>query len=160
MNSYECSEKFVRYGNDFLRRNNIDARIEQLPVNYVPDIIRKYDGIIIGWGSYTHIHGRINRIGFLKKFKPFCQKGTHIMISFYTKEGSGKEDKIVNGVSNFFRCLTFRPRTEYGDMLRSYFAHCFNREEIESELNQAGFRMLEYYDEEYGCAVGVWEVTG
>jgi hypothetical protein len=44
-----------------------------------------------------------------------------------------------------------------GDRLDSYYAHYFNREEIESEFKQAGFRMVDYYDEDYGCAVGVWE---
>jgi hypothetical protein len=157
INSYECSEKFVGYGNDFLRRKNIDARIEWLPVNSVPDIIKEYDGIILGWGAYSHIQGSTNRISLLKRLHPFCKNETHIMISFMTKDGTVWYDKIVMSVSNFFRLFMGRSRTEQGDRLQSYFAHYFNREEIESELNQSGFTMVDYYDEEYGCAVGIYE---
>jgi len=155
VDSYECSEKFVGYGNDFLKRNNIDARILWLPVNSVPDAVRKYDGIILGWGAYSHIPGNRNRISLLKKLHPFCKNETHVMISFMTKEGSDRQDRIVRSVSNFFRFLFGRPRTESGDRLHSYYAHYFNREEIESELKQSGYRMVDYYDEEYGCAVGI-----
>lgn len=157
IDSYECSEKFVAYGNDFLKRNNIDASITWLPVNSVPDLIKKYDGIILGWGAYTHIYGSWNRISLLKKLHPFCKNETQIMISFFTRNGMGRKDKIVGSVSNFFRFFCRRPKTEAGDRLESYFAHYFNRQEIESELKQSGFSLLEYYDEEYGCAVGVWE---
>jgi hypothetical protein len=156
IDSYECSEKFVEYGNDFLRRNNIDARIIWLPVNSVPDVIKKYDGIIIGWAAYSHIQGSRNRISLLKKLHPFCNNETHIMISFFTKEGSGKHDKIVRSVSSFFRFLIGRSGTESGDRLHSYYAHYFNMEEIESELKQAGFMMIDYNDEEFGCAIGTY----
>jgi hypothetical protein len=160
VDSYECSEKFVVSGNDFLKRNNIDATICWLPVNSVPDVIKKYDGIILGWGAYTHIHGSWNRISLLKKLHPFCKNETQIMISFFTTGGLGRKDKIISRVSNFLRFFSQRPKTEPGDRLESYFAHYFNREEIESELMKAGFRMTEYYDDEYGCAVGVYAATG
>jgi hypothetical protein len=156
VDSYECSEKFVGYGNDFLRRNNIDARIVWLPVNSVPDVIKKYDGIIHGWGAYSHIQGSRNRISLLKRLHPFCNNETHIMISFYTKEGSGWQDKIVRSVSNFFRFFTGRSGTELGDRLHSYYAHYFNRVEIESEFKQSGFILVDYYDDEYGCAIGIY----
>jgi hypothetical protein len=157
IDSYECSEKFVDYGNDFLSRNNIDARIVWLPVNSVPDVSKKYDGILLGWGAYTHIQGSRNRISLLKRLHPFCKNETHIMISFYTKDGSERQDKIVRSVSNLFRFFNGRPRTELGDRLHSYYAHYFNREEIESELKQSGFMIIDYYDEEYGCAIGIYE---
>jgi hypothetical protein len=157
IDSYECSELFVAYGNDFLKRNNIDAGIVWLPVNSVPDIIKKYDGIIVGWGAYTHIPGSRNRISLLKNLHPFCKSETHIMISFYTKTVPGRHDKITRSVSNFLRFFFRRSKTELGDRLQAHFSHYFNREEIELELKQAGFRMVEYYDEEYGCAVGARE---
>jgi len=157
IDSYECSEKYVEYGNDFLRRNNIDAIIKLLPVNSVPEIVKKYNGIIIGWGAYSHIQGSKNRINFLNKLSPFCVNETTLMISFLTREGTGRQDKIVRNVSNFFRHLSGRTETETGDRLYSYYAHFFIREEIESELKMAGFRMIDFYDVDYGCAIGLYE---
>ena len=155
VDSYECSDQFVTYGNEFFKRNNIDTRMEWLPANSVPDIIKKYDGIILGWAAYSHIQGSRNRIFLLQRLHRFCNNDAHIMLSFPTKEGSGRLDKTTMRVSNFFRLILRRYKTELGDTLHSYYAHYFDREEIESELNQAGFTLLDYYDEEYGCAIGI-----
>lgn len=155
VDSYECSEKFVAYGNQFLQRNHFDAKIEYLSKNEVPSVLKEYDGIIIGWGAYTHIRGRENRITLLKKLHPFCRKDTPVLLSFQVKEGSVRKDKIIKSVSDFFRFFSRSPKTETGDRLYSYFAHVFDRTEIQSELNQAGFTMIDYYDEDYGCAVAM-----
>ncbi len=68
---YECNRKLVSYGNSLLVRNNVSASINYLPKNTVPDKKKQYDGLIIGWGAYSHIEGRERRISFLNDLKPF-----------------------------------------------------------------------------------------
>lgn len=154
VDSYECSEKLVDYGNGFLKRNKIDAVIKMLPKNSVPEIKKKYHGIIIGWGAYSHIQGRKNRIALLSALHPFCSEEANIMISFLVNDGPARKDKITRNVSNFFRLFSGANKTETGDRLLSYYAHFFTREEIEGELKEAGFSMIDYYDAEYGCVIG------
>jgi len=154
VDSYECSRRLVDYANDFLKRNNIDAEINYLPKNSVPELVKKYDAIIFGWGAYTHIQGSKSRIALLSALQPFCREDTQIMVSFMVKEGQSRKDKIIKSVSNFFRTIAGRHKTEAGDRLLSYYAHFFDRNEIEHELNSAGFQMLEYTDREYGCVMG------
>lgn len=153
VDSYECSGRLVRYANDFLRRNNIDATVTYLEKNSVPQTSKQYDGIILGWGAYSHIPGSGKRTTLLRALQPFCRKETRIMISFLVKDGMGRKDKIIKNVSNFFRYFTGRSKTESGDRLLSYYAHFFDKSEIDAELTAAGFKMLEYSDLEYGCAV-------
>jgi 2-polyprenyl-3-methyl-5-hydroxy-6-metoxy-1,4-benzoquinol methylase len=154
VDSYECSGKLVEYGNDFLKRNNIDATISFLPKNSVDGITKKYHGIILGWGAYSHIQDSSKRIAFLSALHPFCTDDTHIMISFLVKDGQGRKDKLTMNVSNFFRYFRKAGKTENGDRLLSYFAHFFDKKEIEYELSAARFSLIEYSDSEYGCAVG------
>ena len=153
VDSYECSKVFVEYGNEFLNKNNIDSEIKYLPANSVPADIKKYDGIIIGWGTYSHIQGNKKRISFLKDLHSFIHKETPLMISFLIKEEKGRQERLIKSVSNFFRVFTRKEKTESGDRLYSYFAHFFNEEEIRSELDRANFILIEYYNIDYGCAI-------
>lgn len=153
VDSYECSKTLVEYANEFLRRNNAAASVRYLPKNNIPDTAKQYDGIIFGWGAYSHIQGRSSRISFLTGILPFCNEDTHLMISFLVREGQPARDKIIKNISNFFRIPLGRERTEQGDRLLSYFAHFFNKEEIEKEVTSAGYTLVEYSDVEYGCAV-------
>jgi 2-polyprenyl-3-methyl-5-hydroxy-6-metoxy-1,4-benzoquinol methylase len=153
VDSYECNTNLIEYGNLFLQKNSIDSGIKYLPENSVPVEIKKYDGIIIGWAAYSHVQGNKKRISFLTKLYPFLNKESPLMISFLTKEEKGTQDKIVKNVSNFFRFFSGKDKTESGDRLMSYFVHFFNEKEIQSELAQSKFRVIDYYDIEYGCAI-------
>ncbi len=153
VDSYECNPEIIEYGNRFVKNNGLNAGIKYLPVNSVPAEIKKYDGIIIGWSSYSHIQGNRSRILFLSKLFPFLSKESPLMISFLTKEEKGRQEKIIKNVSNFFRSFTRKDKTESGDRLMSYFAHFFNEEEIRNELAQANLKLIEYYNIDYGCVI-------
>lgn len=152
LEAYECNPNLVSYGNSLLVKNKIGARINYLPRNTVPDV-RKYDGLIIGWGAYSHMEGRENRMSFLRSMKPFMHDTSRLMISFlYVTQRSGR-DRIVTGVSNFFRTFSRKYRTESGDRLEPDFIHYFVEEEIKTELAGAGFDIVDYSNDEYGCVI-------
>jgi hypothetical protein len=153
VDSYECNTALIEYGNEFLQKNRIGHKIKYLPKNSVPDEIKKYDGIIIGWGAYSHIRGKKERLSFLEKLYPFLHKETPLMISFLTKEEKGRQEKINKSVSNFFRFFSGKDKTELGDRLMSYFVHYFDEQEIKSELIQSKFRVIDYYNINYGCII-------
>lgn len=91
VDSYECNKKLVEYGNGFLKRNGFNATIQYLPSNSVPEA-KIYDGIIIGWGAYTHKRGKNKRISFLSKVGQLLKEGGPLMVSFATRQGDSNQD--------------------------------------------------------------------
>jgi hypothetical protein len=153
VDGYECNQTLIEFANRLLQKNNIDNRIKYLQRNSVPGEIKKYDGIIIGWGAYSLIQGNKNRISFLEGLSPFLNNETKLMISFLWTRSRNRRDKITKNISNFFRTFSRKEKTEPGDKLEPNFIHYFNEEEIKGELTQAKFRVLDYSSTDYGCVI-------
>jgi len=151
--SYECNPALIEYGNNLLQKNGIESKIKYLPRNSVPGEIKKFDGIIIGWGAYSLIQGKKQRLSFLNGLYPFLGNDALLMISFLYMREKGRKEKIIKNISNFFRFFTRKGKTELGDKLVPNFIHYFTEEEIKSELIQAKFRVIDYRNAEYGCLV-------
>jgi len=150
---YECNSVLVDYGNLLLQKNQISNKIKYLPRNTVPAEIEKYDGIIIGWGAYSHIRGKRKRLSFLADIYPLLKKDAPLMISFLRTWERTRQEKIIRDVSNFFKIFSNKDKTELGDGLMLEFVHFFNEEEIKSELIQSKFRIKDYYNIDYGCII-------
>jgi hypothetical protein len=153
VDSYECNPALIEFGNALLEKNGIENKIKYLPRNTVPGEIRKYDGIIIGWGAYSLIPGSKKRLSFLSALYPFLHKDAPIMISFLFMGKKGRKDNIIKDLSNSFRIFSKKVKTETGDRLVPNFIHYFNEEEVKSELIRAQYRIIDYYSKEYGCIV-------
>lgn len=153
VDSYECNKELVEYGNQFLERNGIASRIEYLPRDTVPREVRVYDGIIVGWGAYTHIRGREERISFLESLKPYLKKGAPLMLSFLLAEERTRQDIIVRKVANFFRFFSRKRKLGTGDWLQAGFVHYFTGEEIKAELADAGYKLIGFNSVDYGSLV-------
>jgi len=153
VDSYECNQSLIEYGNALLKKNGIDADIKYLPRNSIPSEIKKYDGIIVGWGAYSLIQGNKKRRTFLAGLYPFLKKETPLMVSFLWMEKKGKKDEIIKNISNFFRIFSNKDKTEPGDRLVPDFIHYFSEEEIKNELIQSNFRVIDYYSSDYACVI-------
>lgn len=155
LDSYECNRVLVEYGNVFLQRYTKEFKIKYLPKDSTPEEGKKYDGIIIGWGAYSHIRGSKKRIAFQEQLQQFLNKDAPLMISFLTKEERGRQEIITKKVCDFFRILRNRDKIETGDRLQASFVHYFTRQEIIKELTQSNYKVLDYYDIDYGCVISV-----
>jgi 2-polyprenyl-3-methyl-5-hydroxy-6-metoxy-1,4-benzoquinol methylase len=153
VDGHECNRKLIEKANDLLEKSGLGNRIKYLAKNSVPTDSKEYDGIIIGWGAYSHILGRKERIAFLEKLYSICGAETLIMISFLWTSKRTWKDKLIVNVSNFFRRISFREKTELGDRLVPDYIHYFTEEEVKGELIQVGYRISDYYANEYGCIV-------
>jgi hypothetical protein len=153
VDGYECNPTLLEYGNVLLQKNKIDNKIKYLERNSVPAEIKKYDGIIIGWGAYSHIPGHKKRLTFLEGLYPFMSNTTPLMISFLWTSKRNRRDKITKNFSDFFRTFSRKEKTEPGDKLEPDFIHYFSEEEIKNELTQSKFRVIDYYNTEYGCLI-------
>jgi len=155
VDSYECNPKLIEFGNKFLNKNGINKGIKYLKRNTVPSEVMKYDGIIIGWGAYSLIPGKKRRHDFLTGLFPFMKKETPLMISFLWIGKKSRKDKIIKSVSNVFRVLRNKEKTELGDRLSPDFIHYFDEEEIKDELIKANYRVIDYYRKDTGCLIAV-----
>lgn len=153
VDAYECNPKLVEFGNSLLKKHDINSSIKSLARNSVPDDIRQYDGIIIGWGAYSLIRGRESRIGFLNSLRPFFKSDTFLMASFIYSTRRSRKDKIIKQVSDFLTFLHKKDRTEIGDRLVPNFLHYFSEEEIKSEFAQADLKVIDYSCTDYGCLI-------
>ena len=153
VDSYECNNSLVEYGNGLLQKNGIKSTIKYLPRNTVPDVIKKYDGIIIGWGAYSFITGSRNRLSFLSDLYPFLHKETSLMISFLFTKKRTRSDKVIKNVSGFFWFFTRREKTEPGDRLIPDYMHYFTEEEIKNELIQSKYTVKDFNTISDGCVI-------
>ena len=154
VDGYECNPRLVEFGNSLLKKHDINSSIKYLERNSVPDDIKQYDGIIIGWGAYSLIRGHETRIGFLNSLKPFFKPETLLMASFVYSTRRRRKDKIIKQVADFLSFFHKKDRTEIGDRLVTLILlHYFSEDEIKSEFAQAGLDVIDYSGTGYGCLI-------
>lgn len=150
----EYNEKLRTYGNDFLKREGIDKVIEKAERDKCAPSEQKYEGVILGWGFYTHIKGRDKRIEFLRQVADILNDDGRILCSFWHTEKPSVMLKRIEIIGRFFARITRNEPPETGDSLAPEFVHYFRRQEIVEEFAHAGFELLHYNDEVYAHAVG------
>lgn len=116
-----------------------------------------YGGIIVGWTVYSHIPTRERRVAFLRALRERAPLGSPILVSFFARVGNSRYDDLIFRIANWIRHLMGGKKEplELGDHLNWSYSHWFTREEIESELREAGIRLLEFGDAGDGYAAGV-----
>ena len=155
---FECNSSFVEFANNFLREEEINSQVKLAPRDSCPNGDRIYNGLIVGWGAYTNIQGRQHRIDFLKQMRSQTTGGEiPILLSFFPRQNKILTYKIIATVGNMIKTLRLSPKIELGDSLLPHriFVHYFTQSEIKSELREAGFKLIEYSDKEYGYAIGL-----
>jgi hypothetical protein len=151
---FECNDKLAEFGNDLTIASDHGLRIHESERDVWPKLAVGFDAAIVGWGSYMHIAGRRSRVAFLTEARAALPDGAPILLSFFVRRGTSIRFRVVVAVGNLLRRLRGRELLEPGDSLSPLFAHSFTRDEIVSELDDAGFELVYYGAEPYGHAVG------
>lgn len=153
VDSYECNKQLAIFGNNFFRLKGLESKISYLPRGAIPSTNKVYDALILGWGAYSLIRGKENRIKFLKDLSSLSKDRSMLMISFLTRNGTSRKDILIFTIANLFRLIQGRGKIEIGDNMQNNFAHFFLESEIVAEISQANYKLLKYYDLDYGCAL-------
>lgn len=153
VDAFECNLELGKYGNDFLKRQGYNSKIEFLNKNEIPSTGKRYDGIIIGWGAYTHMMGSRNRINFLNGLKSLLRENGVIFISFYTRNEKSRRLNYTYKIANFLRTIRFAEKVELGDDIDYNFVHNFSKNEIIDEITKAGLKDVYYSEKQYGSLV-------
>lgn len=156
VDGFECNARLREHANGLLARNGFAPGIQPAAPNTCPDTGRKYDGLIVGWGAYTHVRPRETRTAFLKGLRTLVDAGAPILLSFVTRSGRGPRYRIIAAIANTLRWLLRRDRIEIGDDLDPHPGRAFTESEIDGELREGGFALAFYSTQLYGGhAVGL-----
>jgi hypothetical protein len=154
VDGFDADAGLVRFANEFLEREGMTPDIKLAPWDRCPDFDGKYDGVIVGWGGYTHIRGRERRVMFLRELRDRVAVGSPILLSFYTVTVDNRLFRGIPRIGNVLARIFRRDRVEFGDCLIPNYAHFFTEEQIKSELKESGFEMISFEKVEYGHSVG------
>jgi hypothetical protein len=149
---FECSLPLVTASQRIFNEFGEPNTVTHWPVDSVPPGQGAYDGLILGWGAYTHIPTKERRIAFLNGLRGHIPSQSPLILSFFTRTTDSVYDRAAYRTARI--CRFFLGGTEdaleHGDRIEwSRFVHRFTRDELELEVTSAGFR-VERYDEERG----------
>src|SRR6266404_2661962 len=155
VDGFDCCAPLVEAGGNELRKHGIDARLDYAPPSTVPEADGHYDAVLVGFSGYMYIAGRDRRIRFLRELCCFLRPGAPLMISF-TEGSSGRRRVWTARIGTAIRRLRRAAPVEEGDWLKTGFQHHFVRQQIFSEMSEAGIELAYYSGGTcYGHAVGV-----
>lgn len=152
---FECNPRLVEKCKEFLAEAGVPGRILNAPPDQVPSGLQEYDGAIVGYGAFAHIVGRTKRINFLRDLKSHLHPRAPLMLSVGRRpEGA----RYYNWIYQIARAIRFLRGSadgiELGDDLLDCFTHRFVQSEARSELQEAGFTVLESVETRDIYAVG------
>ncbi|MGQ1946665.1 hypothetical protein ACT3CD_06140 [Geofilum sp. OHC36d9] len=147
--SFEAVPEMVAYANNFFKNEGLPVIYNLQPINTVPKV--KGNVWWLGWGLYTHLYGRDNRVQFLKEVRANLLNDDGIIVISYWRIGdSRKHLDLVFKLSNRLS----KRKVEMGECFRyGYWAKYFSKEEIRDEAERAGLMVAYINHDEYGCAV-------
>jgi hypothetical protein len=149
---FECNRGLVEVAQRLLAADGVDARVRFAPANHCPSGDALFDSAIVGWGGYSHVRWRTQRVGFLRDVRAQVCLGAPLLVSFFVRDGR-KDYTAVRTVGAFVGRVCGRGGAELGDDLRSGYIHLFTAAEIEDELRAAGFAARSVSTERFGWAV-------
>lgn len=151
--AFDCSEDLVDICRALVGEN---TQVLLVPPGQVPESDRQFDGIVVGWGGYMHIVGTDARLRFLRALRSRVVTGGPVLVSFLTRNPEARRYRWIRNIARLVRRLRLSgDPVELGDTVAGSFDHHFTRDEIESELERAGFRVKHSSDVPYGHAVGI-----
>ncbi len=157
VDAFECHEGLRETGNALLAEHDPRCSIQSMERDLCPNLEGNYDGVIVGWGMYSLIQGRGQRIQLLRELRASVEGGTPMLLSFYVLGGPQRRYRIAARLGNIIRTVLGRERLDFGDNLSPGYGHLFTRESLEEELREAGWR-LEFFDRRtYPHAVAIAE---
>lgn len=157
---YESHPALSRYAQAFLAERGHPGRALPMARDRFPDCGR-CDGVLVGWGAYSLIAPRHQRVAFLRAANAATAPGGRVMLSFFARPAHGRELRLTARLAGRLRRVRGASPVELGDTLAPNRVHVFTREEIDGELRDAGLALDSYRivaaaaaAVSYACAIG------
>ncbi|MDO9153293.1 MAG: hypothetical protein Q7U47_06245 [Paludibacter sp.] len=151
---FECNKTLVAHSQNFIKKEGLTSSIAYVEPNHCPDNNKIYDGIILGWGLYNHVKGRVMRINLLKEINTHLEIGSHVLLSYWwSNQNVDLYCKKIEIVNRFFCKIFFTKPIEKGDRITMHSGHYFTFQEVQDELKMAGFSVVYESAKQYGHTV-------
>lgn len=155
VDGFDCCAPLIESGRKELSKHGIAAKLNYAPPSTVPKCCGDHDAVLVGFSGYMYIPGRSRRIRFLRDLRDFLRPGAPVMVSF-TEGLPGRRRIWTARIGSAIRKLRRAEPVEQGDWLKDGFQHHFDRQQIESEMSEAGIDLMYYGGGTcYGHAVGL-----
>ncbi|MCH9648151.1 MAG: class I SAM-dependent methyltransferase [Deltaproteobacteria bacterium] len=145
---FDCNPDLVRVCRDLnAERNGVlgvfDAPPGDVPAGWGEGVPKHYDTILIGWGGYTHIPGRANRVRFLGRLRSILSTSGVLALSCFQRTGEVRSMVWTHRIAKFLRKVRgAKDEVQLGDRLQGTFDHFFSEQELREELAEAGLDCL------------------
>lgn len=136
---FEPNPAFVEGGDRTLAAEGHAGRLHPMPRDGFPSVAGTFDAVIVGWGSYMSVPGRDARVSFLRAARSVLPAGGPMLVSGWYRESDTAYDLTVARIGTRVRRVLRRAPLEVGDALIDCYVHRFTREELETEVVDAGF---------------------
>ena len=158
--SFDCSAELAELAERLLSERRLHVRTLLAAPDEVPAGLADFDGLVIGWGGYSHIVDRERRVAFLRRLRSSARPNAPLLVSFLFDPGSRRFD-ISRAVANLVATFTRRRKLiERGDALTNGFTRYFGEAELRDELSAGGFETVELAAEPYSHAVARARLEG
>lgn len=154
--AFECHPELAADAQALLQSQGLPGSVTHTPANAVYGPDAPYDALVLGWGAYIHIPGRIGRIDLLRQFRNLAGAESPFLLSFFCRPKDSRRFLWVYRIARSIRWLKrSNEPLELGDLMDGTFDHYFTEEEIRSELAEAGFRILYFTEKPFGHAIAL-----
>jgi hypothetical protein len=100
------------------------------------------------------ISGRGRRVAFLQEAAKRLPAHAPVLVSFHPRErDENVRFRIITRIANPLRRLLRHDPVVFGDALAPSLVHFFTKAELESEMSEAGFELVDFGTDGYGWAV-------
>jgi len=157
---FECNLSLLRATRTILEQLSEPNCLIHCAPDRVPAVPPIYQGIIVGWSSYSHVPTKERRIGFLQSLHRRVLPRSPVLVSFFIRDDRSRYEAAVYRMTTFCRIFARgrREPPERGDRIdMGCYLHSFTREEVEAELRSAGFALAYFNAEGDAHAVGIAE---
>jgi len=153
---FDCDPALLRVAQSLVVDQPVSLRFVSAPPSEVPKADQVFDGAVVGWGGYMHIPGSAKRIAFLRDIRRIVRSGAPLLLSFFSRSPRSRRFFYIQRIALGIRKIRGSDElVEVGDVLDGSFDHYFTRDEIEAELQAAGFKPALYREEPYAHVVAL-----
>ena len=128
---FDASRDLVEACRGYLKRAGVKGIVHWTLPGTLPAGLQRYEALVIGRGVYHHIPRQSRRVDFLRACRSLLGPGAPLLLGDVMVTADHPQQRICKGV-------------EAGDFVGSAFFHRFTRAEIELELDQAGFALIDF----------------
>ncbi|MEZ4271426.1 MAG: methyltransferase domain-containing protein [Myxococcota bacterium] len=154
VSAFECNPVLVESANALMRKHHLDEDIALGPKDACPSVSGPFDGMLVGWGAYSHIFSSATRVQLLRDVADILEPNAPILLSTPTRDPSVLYNRRLLTLANAIRHLRRQAPVQQGDTFNSMYLHFFTQAELESELDAGGFTPAFFSAHPYGHAVG------